>query len=514
MTLIGRTAWIADDSLITLRTALNLANGIGPGFNADETVQAYTHPLWFLVWLVIGSFTGEWILGIALFSFACTAGAIWIVLRQASAAWIIIASTSAFLFSNAFTEYSSSGLETPLAYLLLGTTLLLSKEIIESKQQPVWCFLLIGISWAAVILTRADLVLIILPIAAWILWRLRYDFLRLSASLVTLIAPLLIWYSWSFATYGSLLPNTFDAKRNLDIATGEQVFQGVRYIVLSLEKDPWTGFVLLLGSAIALTIGAAFQRASMVGVFLYLAYVAYVGGDFMSGRFLAVPTYVTIFIATTALSAKSASQPIASSVFTPSIARQLVISIALFIIFPVVILTSLRIDITALSNPSSQRWNFESNAGIADERGFSVEQGRSLANWYTTLGSQELTEGFQSTTGANPRLNIGDLRELAARWPVGPLSGRSTQYGIACGGLGSLGLSTGPEIHWIDPCGLTDSFLASLPYSAYNLHWRPGHFERALPSGYLQALQQGNPSYLEDPKLREQLRTIWERVRR
>ena len=61
-----RLAWISDDALITLRTALNITHGWGPGFNATESVQAYTHPLWFLLWVAIGVFTGQWVWGLSL----------------------------------------------------------------------------------------------------------------------------------------------------------------------------------------------------------------------------------------------------------------------------------------------------------------------------------------------------------------------------------------------------------------------------------------------------------------
>ena len=44
-----RTAWISDDAAITLRTVLNFTHGFGPTFNIIERVQAYTHPLWFLI---------------------------------------------------------------------------------------------------------------------------------------------------------------------------------------------------------------------------------------------------------------------------------------------------------------------------------------------------------------------------------------------------------------------------------------------------------------------------------
>lgn len=44
-----RTAWLCDDAYITLRTVSNFVAGFGPRFNVAERVQAFTHPLWFLL---------------------------------------------------------------------------------------------------------------------------------------------------------------------------------------------------------------------------------------------------------------------------------------------------------------------------------------------------------------------------------------------------------------------------------------------------------------------------------
>lgn len=41
-----KSAWLADDAFITLRTVRNLLDGFGPVWNVGERVQAYTHPLW------------------------------------------------------------------------------------------------------------------------------------------------------------------------------------------------------------------------------------------------------------------------------------------------------------------------------------------------------------------------------------------------------------------------------------------------------------------------------------
>ena len=46
---VVNASWISDDALITMRHVLNFINGYGPVFNVGERVQAYTHPLWFLL---------------------------------------------------------------------------------------------------------------------------------------------------------------------------------------------------------------------------------------------------------------------------------------------------------------------------------------------------------------------------------------------------------------------------------------------------------------------------------
>ena len=38
-----RSAWVAEDAFITLRTVDNLSHGHGPTWNAGERVQAFTH---------------------------------------------------------------------------------------------------------------------------------------------------------------------------------------------------------------------------------------------------------------------------------------------------------------------------------------------------------------------------------------------------------------------------------------------------------------------------------------
>src|SRR5687767_14174543 len=56
---LWRTAWASDDAFITLRSIDNLVNGYGMTWNPAERVQAFTHPLWYLVLAVPYFFTRE-----------------------------------------------------------------------------------------------------------------------------------------------------------------------------------------------------------------------------------------------------------------------------------------------------------------------------------------------------------------------------------------------------------------------------------------------------------------------
>ncbi len=242
-------AWIGDDALITLRTALNLTNGWGPGFNVTEAVQAYTHPLWFLLWVGIGTFTEQWILGILFASVALTGLAVALLVWRAETVARIILATGLLVLSNAFIEYATSGLENPLAYALIGLLMVLT---LGPGPGAGWS----ALTWAALVGLggrRPDPH----PLRPCPAARPRGHADRLQAprrmplvvvGAAAALVPLAIWFTWSWATYSTVLPNTFEAKRNLDIPQVELVVQGFRYLWVTFEHDPVTLIALLLGT--------------------------------------------------------------------------------------------------------------------------------------------------------------------------------------------------------------------------------------------------------------------------
>lgn len=86
-----------------------------------------------------------------------------------------------------------------------------------------------------------------------------------------------------------------------------------------------------------------------------------------------------------------------------------------------------------------------------------------------------------------------------------------TAVGVRCGQLGASALVSGPTVHWVDSCALTDRFLAGIPYSA--TPWRIGHFSRPIPDGYLEAIRTSDAGKVKDPDLQRELSQLWLKIR-
>jgi len=119
--LLLRTAWITDDAMITFRSVLNLTHGFGATWNVGERVQAYTHPLWFLL-LSLAYFVTRDILYTSLYlSIGLVALSVGLLVsRVAHSLPSALLALSILGCSKAFIEYSTSGLENPLSLLLLA----------------------------------------------------------------------------------------------------------------------------------------------------------------------------------------------------------------------------------------------------------------------------------------------------------------------------------------------------------------------------------------------------------
>jgi arabinofuranosyltransferase len=445
-----RIAWLCDDSLITLRCVLNTLHGYGPNFNIDERVQAFTHPLWFLAVLGATWLTHSAIVALLLLSAGCSLACLWLVYDSiGGGTWRALLLACVLLLCKPYVDFSASGLENPLANVLILATLHAGWRHCAGARPD-------GLAWpcllyALLYLTRADLALLLGPFMISVALPAARTPRALLASAGVALLPVLLWTGFSVIYYGSPVPNTAFAKLGAHVPHDELLRQGWSYLLDCLGKDLLALPCIALGVAAGLRGGWP-SRAAAFGVLLYVAYVLAIGGDFMSGRFLVSP-----FVAAIALLAHDAPPPPRAAVQSACLA----------------ILALLNIAPIFMPLPQAPMPIASLNSGISDER-------------------RVWSHFFSLTTAARHLL-------ASPAWPK-HLGGPTQFLIIECGGLGTGGLEKGPQLHLADRCGLADPLLAHLP-AAPDPHWRIGHFLREVPKGYEASLRQ-NKDVLADPALR------------
>jgi arabinofuranosyltransferase len=249
--------------------------------------------------------------------------------------------------------------------------------------------------------------------------------------------PLVIWECFSIAYYGYPFPNTAYAKLSTGIARDALIRQGWLYFVDSLNRDPIT-----LASIACVPILARRSWPYAAGLALYLAYVASIGGDFMSGRFFSAPFVLSVGVL-------AAEAPLERGWLAGCAVAA---SLALGILPPRPTIFS-NGYYTAPEIPPS---------GIADERGF----------YYPLTGLLRKRHEWQP-----PPL------VLQERYAAALERGR---HAAVTEFIGVQGYLAGPRLHLIDRLGLPDPLLSRLPCEQ---GWRIGHFERALPEGYVDSVE-------------------------
>lgn len=440
-----RTAWVSDDALITLRTVLNTLHGYGAGFNAGERVQAYTHPAWFLLLLGATATAGNVFVAALTSTGAITLAVAWILIaRVASGPAMAGVAAAALLFSKAFVDYGTSGLENPLSHLLLLALLALAARATGGARRPLAGVYVVG---ALVLLTRPDHAFLAGPLALMVAVSNRTRPARLAVAVAAGGLLLAGWAAFATFYYGNPLPNTVLAKLGFPPPLGERAAQGLAYLAESLIRDPVTLGVILLGAAAGWARGDAVSRAAAAGIALHLGWLLWIGGDFMTGRMLTPP-----FVLALALAVARPAPPAAALVFGAGLLAA-GISSAASNLLPV---------------PPSPELRRDRMGGIADERAVYAP--------ITGLFTAPLDAWHQPA------------------WTIGL---RSTR--ITCGELGLDGLRAGPGLHIIDYCALADPLLARMP-PRFEAHWRPGHAIREVPVGYFETVAYGGNS-LVDPAL-------------
>jgi arabinofuranosyltransferase len=454
-------AWIGDDAFITFRVVDNFLNGYGPTFNPDERVQAYTHPLWMLLLSAAYALTSELFYTTLAVSYVLCALALYLVFRHLNSTWRFALLLGLLISSKAFVDYTSSGLEYPLSFLLLavfyGRFLHTARPAAPFHPRDLVVF---GGIASLAFLNRSDSILLyVVPLAylAWMAWPVHRA--RLGAYFALALAPVALWLLFSCVYYGFPFPNTYYAKVATGIPRSLQLRQGIAYVANSINFDPFTLGLIAAAAALAVAVRRLPEMAAMASAALYVVYTVWVGGDFMSGRFFAMPLLVAALVIVCTIQR-----------------RELVWMLGGGLVLYNVIAPLAPIK-TRASYDGAWPWRLQN--GIKDERGHYHQ----ITNVLFYAPFKTLPDHVWYREGISFR--------------------QSSEKVSLQGSIGFFGFNAGPSKYVIDRNALSDPLLARLPVSeSIYFEFYSGHFFRDIPAGYVESRREGR-NLIADPFLHE-----------
>ncbi len=471
--LIGN-AWVSDDALITLRYALNTSHGFGAVFEWGERVQGYTHPLWFLILTGMAAIHGPLALYAQLLLGPFLVGISAIVWRRmypqsGALPWCVLA----LCLSNGFVDFASSGLEGGLA-VFLGTCLWRARRNASYVQ--------LALLGALLCLTRTDYVLLVLPLCVSAGTSATDSRFRPWHGLVFL-APLLVWHVGAFLYYGDPLPNTYYAKTSTLIPRAELISQGLAYLGSHVAYDAGSLWAVVAGLSLTVVRRSVVPVGLAAGLWLYVGYTVWIGGDFMIGRFLQLPVLWSLLLG---LDYERTQE---SSFSATALVRRLVERPG-GRVFALVLLA------TVLWSAKAFHYGYGlfgeprfvvSNVGVLDERSYYANRG---------LGLGAL---------AVDKSKISGLVLASSDWDAVVHTAHTAERPVLsiCGTLGWRGILQA-NARLVDACGLTDALVGRVKFAPTSgVAWRMGHFNRKSQpeiAQYFEVLKGVRPGF-DDPEL-------------
>lgn len=457
-------AWIAEDAFINFRVIENFLSGQGLVWNVGERVQVFTSPLWMLLTTAGIAVTGEFFYTTVFLSFGLTVLTLYnLYFCSGRASVVFLPMAALLLLTRCFVNYSSSGLETPLVALTLSTFLHLWCQL---QAGPDRTFLLTLLASLCAI-TRHDTVLLTAPFVLQQVAK-SIDSVSLGScahqarQIFVGALPLIAWTVFSLLYYGSPVPNTANAKIVPSSELLDTAGQAIQYFEYLQHFDPMALCLIGFAVVVSATYRSRHSFPLVVSLTLFAAYLFYIGGDYMAGRFLMGPLVMSAVIAANIFAGIVGMQDeVVGKQRTTG--RQ----VSLMLLF--VPLISLAVShLTPMNICEYMRAKIVD--GIADERG--------IYYGYTdffTVAQFGVSHPFR-TKGEQIRRAIGSERVVV----------------ISCH-IGMVGFYAGPGVYIVDPLALSDSFLARTPLRSGTQ--RIGHFERYVPRQYIQSIITGRNSF-------------------
>lgn len=451
--ILYRTSWLDDDAHITFRVVDNLFLGHGLRWNTAERVQAFTHPLWMMATAAAYGFTREFFLTVQILSILISMAAVaYYAFRIALSARHAALGLAVLLLSKSFVEYSTSGLETPLTFLLLALFFGRWLTFNGSSRGVLGLSLTAGL----LVLNRMDCVLLIAPALLWAVSEIRPWKPRLWIPVLAGALPFAVWEVFSLVYYGFPFPNTAYAKLGTGFGHATLMLKGVGSFANQWRADPLSMAVLLAAGLCPILLRRKRLVSASLGVAAYLAYIVWIGGDFMLGRMFTAPLFVAVIV----LSSLPGRIP-PRLMLTDAVA---VIGLGILAPNPAFLTGKSygTVPLTGRAQPSQD---------LNDERHF----------YYQGCGLRHYQRGAPM-----PRHD----------WFVGLGTYFREAPGVWCvAAIGMAGLGAGPANHIVDVLGLADPLLARLP--AAQDRSRVGHYWRNIPAGYLDTLRSGKDCFLD-----------------
>lgn len=469
--LLVRSAWLSDDSYISFRVTDNFLNGYGLRYNIAERVQAFTNPLWTIVIIIPYYLSGNmYYSALGLSAFFSILTVLFLIYGLARSRLTAIVGILLCLVSKSFIDFSTSGLENPMSHFLIIIFLLL-----YLKMRPrLFSVFTLSMITSAAFLTRPDNILIFLPPLAYYIVCLHKDFKRrrLFYAFFIGLLPAIAWELFSLFYYGFPFPNTAYAKLAHGIPQVEMLLQGLYYLLNSLRLDPITLSVISFSMLMIILTKKWHLLPFLVSIVLSLLYTVYIGGDFMSGRFLS-----TLFILSVGMLTVTLFQE------TKTISLLVLIVLLIGISTPRSPVTS---GLNYAKLHGGPRWHFH---GIVDQR-----------------------SGFFDAT--NPlRIKLGGVVPDSKEAKKGiAIQKKGPNVVVKEALVGFYGFYAGPQVHIVETLALTDPLLARLPANPKYRNWRTnswriGHIERKMPKGYYETLKTGK-NHIKNPQLAEYFEKI------
>ncbi|NNG04896.1 MAG: hypothetical protein HKM95_12460 [Inquilinus sp.] len=303
--------FIQDDGFITLRYVDHWLRGHGPVWYPGSTEFGYTNFL-FMVLVAALSATGRdpgVAANVVTYSgFFVSVAAAYLIAHRLSGGQIYAAGLAILvIFTNySVSSYASGLLETSLQ---LALALLTYLWVLEHHRKPAAArYVYLAATTATLcLLTRLDSAVLLAPVGALLLYQVvsyrgvaKSSLLKHTslAALIPLLA-LCSFFAFCIAQYGAILPNTFYAKADRELAFG--LFYLEKFLSHENYVYVWAPIIMVAvawrkGAAVSSTAADRGFAAVLMGTaFLWVGYVVFVGGGFMGYR-LMVPFIALFYI--------------------------------------------------------------------------------------------------------------------------------------------------------------------------------------------------------------------------